>query len=311
MSLLTSQIQETMARIGHLEAAKKHYDVLINSIAEKEEELAAQKIQLDKELEDIEALESMNVSSIFDSLMGNKDKNLEKERQDYLRVSLKIKELEKNIELTKYEASVLESKAAELEQNKTKLLLLKKQRQEELLTNREEKSEVLIEILNEVDLLKSRLIEIKEAVESGKVALIHLDGVSQELQNAISWGSKDMYTSGSWSDRQKFDSIRKAADLSYAANNALRLFDKELNDIGITAPSGQLPIHEFSSFSREWIDNFISDWVTQNKVKTLAAIVGNQRNFVINLLEQIGKESEDTLKTIQEKEIIKDRWLID
>ena len=82
MSLLTSQIQETMARIGHLEAAKKHYDVLINSIAEKEEELAAQKIQLDKELEDIEALESMNVSSIFDSLMGNKDKNLEKERQD-------------------------------------------------------------------------------------------------------------------------------------------------------------------------------------------------------------------------------------
>jgi len=55
--------------------------------------------------------------------------------------------------------------------------------------------------------------------------------------------------------------------------------------------------------------NFISDWVTQNKVKTLAAIVGNQRDFVINLLEQIGKEYEDTLKAIQEKETIKDRWL--
>ena len=88
MSSLTNQIHETMARIGHLEAAKKHYDVLISSISEKEVELAAQKLQLDKELEDIEVLEGMNVSSIFESLMGNKAKNLEKERQDYLRVSL-------------------------------------------------------------------------------------------------------------------------------------------------------------------------------------------------------------------------------
>ena len=62
---------------------------------------------------------------------------------------------------------------------------------------------------------------------------------------------------------------------------------------------------------KEWIDNFISDWVTQNKVKTLAAIVGNQREFVINLLEQIGNENEDTLKSIVEKEAIKDRWLTD
>jgi hypothetical protein len=311
MSSLTNQIHETMARIGHLEAAKKHYDVLISSISEKEVELAAQKLQLDKELEDIEVLEGMNVSSIFESLMGNKAKNLEKERQDYLRVSLKIKEIEKNIELTKFEASVLASKAAELEQSKTKLVLLKKQRQQEMLSNNEEKSEILMEILKELDLLNTRLIEIKEAMESGKVALIHLDGVSQELQNAINWGSKDMYTSGSWSDRQKFDSIRKAADLSFAANKALRLFDKELNDIGISTPSGQLPLHEFSSFSKEWIDNFISDWVTQNKIKTLAAIVGNQREFVINLLEQIGNENEDTLKSIVEKEAIKDRWLTD
>ncbi len=95
MSSLTNQIHETMARIGHLEAAKKHYVVLISSISEKEVELAAQKLQLDKELEDIEVLEGMNVSSIFESLMGNKAKNLEKERQDYLRVSLKIKEIEK------------------------------------------------------------------------------------------------------------------------------------------------------------------------------------------------------------------------
>lgn len=309
MSEISAQIKETLAKIGHLEAAKKHYDVLINAIQEKEEELAALRLQLDKELEDIEVLERMNVSSIFDSLMGTKSKNLDKERQDYLKVSLKIKELEKNIDLTKFEASVLESKAADLEQHKTKLALLKNQRQAELLTNREEKSEVLKAILHEIDQLSRLLVEINEASGSGNAALTQLDRVSQELQNAISWGSRDMYTSGGWTDRQKFDCIRKAADLSYTANNALRLFGKELKDIDINTPAGQLPLEDFSSFSKVWIDNFISDWITQNKVKTLAAVIGNQRSTVIKLLEQVSELHEVTIKSMHEKEAVKDRWL--
>ena len=97
MTELAIQIKTLIERNGNLEAARKHYDILKMSIAEKEAELIELKKQLDIELEEIEALEKTSVQSILDQLMGNKDQKLEKERQDYFVLSLKIKELEKNI----------------------------------------------------------------------------------------------------------------------------------------------------------------------------------------------------------------------
>ena len=133
MTELALQIKALIERNGNLEAARKHYDILKSSIDEKEAELLSLKQQLDTELEEIEALEKTSIQSILDQLMGNKDQKLEKERQDYFVLSLKIKELEKNIELTKYEASVLEGKALELEKNNAILEGLKQKRQEEIL----------------------------------------------------------------------------------------------------------------------------------------------------------------------------------
>lgn len=309
MTELAAQIKELIEKNASLEAARKHYDVLLASIAEKEKELDDLKLQLNKELDDIELLEKTSIQSIFDQIVGKKEQYLEKERQEYFLVSLKIKELEKNISLTKFEASVLEGKAAELEKNNATLEVLKQKRQDEILATKEEKYEALQQNLLQTDDLHRYRIEVNEAIKAGNQVLLYLDQTTHDLNAALDFGKRDMYSSGRWSDMQKFEAIQSAAQYCYSANKALRLFQEELADIHIHDSWPQLPVDVFNTFSREWIDNFISDWITQNKVKALSASIAAYKKEIENMIAKLREEIVKTDNSLEEKRKWKEQWL--
>jgi hypothetical protein len=309
MTELALQIKSLIERNGSLEAARKHYDILMMSIAEKEAELLGLKQQLDIELEEIEAMEKTSVQSILDQLMGNKDQKLEKERQDYFVLSLKIKELEKNIELTKYEASVLEGKASELEKNKALLEGLKQKRQEEILLTKDEKYEALNQSLTQIDDLQKYMVEVNEAIKAGNQVMIYLDQTTQDLNAALDFGSRDMYSKGRWAGVRKFEALQSASQYCFAANKALRLFQDELADIQIHEPWPLLPVEVFNTFTQEWIDNFISDWITQNKIKALSASIADYKIKLESMSNRLNEEITATETQIDEKMKWKDQWL--
>ncbi len=309
MTELAAQIKELIEKNASLEAARKHYDILQASIVDKEKELEDLKRQLDKELDDIELLEKTSIQSIFDQIVGKKEQYLEKERQEYFLVSLKIKELEKNISLTKFEASVLEGKAAELEKNNAALEVLKQKRQDEILATKEEKYEALQQNLLQTDDLHKYRIEVNEAIKAGNQVLLYLDQTTQDLNAALDFGKRDMYASGRWSGMQKFEAIQSAAQYCYSANKALRLFQEELADIHIHDSWPLLPVDVFNTFSKEWIDNFISDWITQNKVKALSASIAAYKKEIENMIAKLREEIVKTDSALEEKRKWKDQWL--
>ncbi len=54
--------------------------------------------KLEKEYKDIEKLENLSIKGLFYKILGSKEEQIERERQDYLQIVLKQKEiLKKNL----------------------------------------------------------------------------------------------------------------------------------------------------------------------------------------------------------------------
>jgi len=83
-------IQETISMIVHL-------DVVASQLKTSQEDLEQQYATLEKmdhelndELKDISKLEGLSTRAIFHKILGNKEQKLEKERQEYLELTLKV-----------------------------------------------------------------------------------------------------------------------------------------------------------------------------------------------------------------------------
>jgi hypothetical protein len=75
----------------------------------------------------MEELEKMSITSVFYKVLGSQDEQLEKERQEYLTVSIKHKETKIDIEILEYEYKIINSKVQEIGGLETKIEQLKKQ----------------------------------------------------------------------------------------------------------------------------------------------------------------------------------------
>ena len=133
MADLSQKIKEALEQLTSLEHAKKRYDEVKESIKEMNLSWKEMDKQLDKELKDIQKLEKLGLKSLFHKVLGSKEEELERERQEYLALNLKYKELIKSIEIAEFEEKVLAKKVVEIEVVERYLAKLMDQREKEIL----------------------------------------------------------------------------------------------------------------------------------------------------------------------------------
>ena len=90
--------------------ARQHLAKLKLRIEEERKACAVLLDLLNKEYEDIEALEKANVSRLFALVLKNQEEQMEIERQEYLHAAIKYREACKMLELLEFEQKVLEEK---------------------------------------------------------------------------------------------------------------------------------------------------------------------------------------------------------
>ena len=127
MTSTQAKIQDTIAEIKKFNSIEKHHSITITELENWCAELYKLEDQLIINLQDMEELEKMRITSVFYKLLGSQDEQLEKERQEYLTVSIKHKELKKDIEILEYEYKIINSKVQEIGGLETKIEQLKKQ----------------------------------------------------------------------------------------------------------------------------------------------------------------------------------------
>jgi hypothetical protein len=264
---LAELIKTKIEQLVKLKSIDSHYQKTVELLNDKQREIQETTVQLAKELKDVETLENLSIKSIFHNVLGNKEEQLDRERQEYLEMSLKLKELVKSIELLEYEESLLKQKVENTESVKAELETLKKQREKLILSIPHQLKASLVGLNNNIDKNHQILSEIEEAHKAGNTAAISINTVIKHLNQALKWGNFDMSNQGRHYDRMKHGELDRASAESTRSQYFLSVFQKELADIGLTFPYSRLNIEGGGSFTGIFFDNLITDWIMQNKIK--------------------------------------------
>lgn len=304
---LLKQLQDEMVNFRSLEKANSHVKELKVEIDKQYAELHALEKKLDREYRDYEKLEGKSLKGFFYNVLGSKEKQLEKERQEYLQLSLKFDQLRESIKLKEFEYDVLKKKITAYGKSKEKIDRLKKQREAFLLRSNSEDSRRLRKIMEDLDAHVGLNVDIREAKEAGSQLIEQLQHMIQLLKKARNWGKWDMHQNQSRHyKRMKYSNIDRAKQMAYRIQHFINTFERELKDV---YPDFEgLPVHfdldRFNGFTDIFFDNLISDWIVQQKIVNSLNNVNSLHDRVTRLMQSL---SIDASKVEERLEILVQR----
>ncbi len=304
------QIRQTIQDITNLESAKKHFTVLSESLNGMRIELSEKTLQLSKEQDDIEKLEQLSVTALFHKVLGNKEEQLEKERQEYLELAMKLKELKQTIEISEFELNIVKEKALSSDKLVSQLEGLKTKRESEILQSNDASKATLLNVIKNMDNLHQFFDELTEAYNAGDKALQGAENTLAHLQEAIKYGEWDMLgqNQAGWGKQSAMDNALRS---TYQTQQFLQVYNKELNDIGISDEMLNMRIESISNFTDMFFDNLISDWIIQKKIKSSFNHALSVRDKIALIQMNIKNSIEDTRGKIAELEKVKDKVVME
>lgn len=306
-----SKIKDIIIEIGELQAVKRHYESTLQEfdrVLDKKDKIEAKMID---ELEDINNLEKLGVKSIFYKVLGNKEQQLEKERQEYLQVTLQHKELVNAIEVIEFEKKILEKKLVVIDELEINLEKLKKVREQEILATPGRLRNELNLIHKKTDELHLYGVELGEATLLGERTLQSLEVIFTHMKKAKEWGNWDMIQGnrGRYQKSLKHNAIDRAMNEVSRSKLLLRNFNKELSDIGYSNQRLALQIENISRFPAIIFDNLISDWIIQNKIKSVLSTIGNLMDEIQLIMKSLLNDRANSDEELKALELEKNRLL--
>lgn len=306
------QIKVVLEKLVELKRIEKHFQSTMNQLDDSYTKLDELHDILEKEYLDVKELEGLSMKSLFHKVLGSKEEQIEKERQEYLQATLRYNDFKKSVELLEFERDLLKKKITDVSIYENQLEQLKIKREKELLMSNSDQGKELMRIVHQLDQLISVGKELSEARQAGGDALHNLKLLLQFLKKAKDWGSWDMMQSKTrHAGYYKRDSIDQAREASYHAKHHLNRFQKELHDIGERQYNFEVNIGNFNTFTDIFFDNLISDWIIQQKIKNAVHNVDGVYDKVKRLLQSIDhkiaglSEEEGKLNAAKEKIILR------
>jgi len=284
---IQKEIQETISQIVHLDVVESQLDSSKSDLESQYALLEKMDNDMTDELKDISKLEGLSTRSIFHKILGNKEEQLEKERQEYLELTLKFEEVQKNIDLLEYEVNLLEAKMGNKSELQVQLVKLKNDRENEIIYSDPVLRQKMLALSHELESCYQHKKELEEASEEGKICLNLVNQIINQMQKVRNWGGR--HPKGRHSQMQRMirrDAIDRARNLSYQVRHHLNLFRRELDDIGMHL-SSDIDQRQFSDFTGFFFNNIITDWIMQQKLTQAMQSITATRGEVSRLVGAI------------------------
>ncbi len=312
MSQLQKEIRETLETITNLDRIRSRYDEAVKELKGSQKRLDSLHSIMVKELEDLNEIESKGLKPFFYKVLGSKEEQIEKERQEYLTASLKFNEHQKSVEVLEFELELLQKKLKDSSALKKKLEALKAQRENEILKSHPTLAKELLDISKQVDAAYVYRKELLDIDEVGAKCVKSLNDMITYLKQAKQWGNWDMAggRGGRRAGYNKQASIDKAKNISVWVKHELINLNRELKDIGHTREHFQLNMDNFNSFTDIFFDNLISDWVVQKKIANTMNNTVSVRDRVVLIVKSIQHEVNKVEQQIQSLQATRDQILI-
>ncbi|MEL6863007.1 MAG: hypothetical protein AAFP19_01250 [Bacteroidota bacterium] len=301
---ILTKLKKTQEAHQSAQKVQKHLDQLQVKMDKADRELKELADLLAEQYEDFEQLTSMSMKSLFYKVLGSKEEQLEKEKQEYLAASLKYDETKKAIDLMLFERKVLEEKLEKLSGVEGRLKQLLKEREQALIRENSAKGRQLLALLEQIEDLRYARREVSEAIDAGRKAEQLLHEMLGLLKRARNWGNWDMMGKKRMASYLKQSTIDKARERAHHARYLLSVFEDELRDVfrDVRRMDFSLQIGDFNRFTDIFFDNLISDWIIQRKIHNALSTVSSVRDRVVRLLGNLDRRFIQFDQQLQELE---------
>ena len=261
------EFQKQQLLISKLYKLRSQSQEANSRLKSKEERSVQLKQVLEKEYHDVEQLDKLNLTALFYSILANKDKKQEKERQEYLKAKLQYEEAIKEIKLIKRTVEQLRIEINLLKNSEEKYQLLLREKEEFLLSLEDESSKNLQDVIDDINAAALHIQEIEEVLQEAEPALHYLNETFNQLQSAESWGTFDMIGGGLLVTSIKHGKIDEARLGISKAQFYLDNLSRELRDVVLpTQLNESIDIGDFNSFGDYIFDGLIFDFIVQEKI---------------------------------------------
>jgi hypothetical protein len=300
-------IEDVIAQIVHLNVVRAHLDETKKALNDQYVEIEQMNTTLSKELRDLERLEGLSTKAIFHKILGNREQQLDKERQEYLEMSMKYEDLQKSIKILEYEENLLSAKVEGRADLESKLESLKRMRETEIIQSEPLLRDKLLRLSNDLESNYHLKKELEEAIEAGNICANLIIQVIGHLEKVRNWGSFRKSGRSGMQRMMNRDSIDRARNLSFQVKHHLQLFDRELRDIGQRL-NFNFDTIQFSDFTDFFFNNIITDWILQQKLASALSSVNQTLQHVKIIIANLEQEYNSTIALIekfrQERDLI-------
>ena len=306
MSDFQKNLDKVLSKYQEFERVNKHLTELDQRIATSYKTMDKLERIMDKEQQEVNELEKLSLKGIFHKVLGSKEEQLGKERQEYLQAALKRNEHKKSVELLEYEREILETKLKKLDGIQLEAQRLIEERETNLMRSGSPVGMRILTISKSIDESKHLKREIKEAIQVGQRAAVVLQEMEGYLRSARGWGNWDMMGGKGMSTYVKHTNIDRARGRLHQAQNLLVRFEEELRDVYNPRQLNlTLNLDSFTRFIDIFFDNLISDWIVQQRIRNALSNVIAVKDRVSRLLGTL--QMDDKEMTLKIKQLTKEK----
>jgi hypothetical protein len=295
---LNIQLMDLREKMNINSRLQKKLSSARQSLIDQRSNLSQLEAILERETKDVRRLEGLSLTALFYTILGSKDQQLEKERQEYLAAKLKYDECSQAVSAIESEMSFIELRIRSLGNLEARYATLMAEKEELIATTDNPVLKKYIDLSEQVVDLQSNTKEMNEAIRAGEAVIEGLGNVIKTLNSAGSWGTWDMLGGGMIVTAIKHSRIDDARSWISHVQHSLRHFQRELTDVNIARGGiSEIDIGGFVKFSDYFFDCLITDWVVQGKIKD------SLRNAeqMLERIQNIMIEMQAKIEVVQEK----------
>jgi DNA repair exonuclease SbcCD ATPase subunit len=220
----------------------------------------------DQEDRDVRRLEGLSMTALFLTILGSKEEQLQKERQEYLSAHLKSLQSQHAVQTLEGEVERLNYELRRLGDADARLQTLLEKKEALLAQAGDATARQLAKLSEQIGDVQTQLKELAEAIAAGQAARSGIDKVLDDLQSAQGWGVWDLLGGDLLATAIKHNRIDDARQAVVAVQDALGRFQRELADVEQTAQFIVEDIGQFETFADYFFDGLIIDWVVQSRI---------------------------------------------
>ena len=179
---------------------------------------------LEKENLDYEKISKASIASLFYTILGSREQQVEKERQEALAAKLKLDQCQYEIQSIRSQIEELNRERREYLGCEQKYGTLLRKKLDMLMEQHGQSAEKILELEAEISSCRADGKEIYEAICAGNDVMCCIDRVSSNLDSAESWGTWDLLGGGLISDLAKHSRIDDARDAAADVSRLLSRF---------------------------------------------------------------------------------------